>query len=136
MPVSSDRLLKLFAVAAKLQGSVTIGTTTLEPPLGFGPYCIKVFSPGRSIIYERVRDYWGAAVNVNVGRNNFDELSVAAKRLSSSTPSLHNCDTISQFRADGPIAAWSITSPLPSAKVLSFSRNPATRFVGAPQHRP
>jgi microcin C transport system substrate-binding protein len=51
-----------------------IGSTTLEPPLGSGPYRIKEFSPGRSIIYERVRDYWGANINVNVGRNNFDEL--------------------------------------------------------------
>jgi microcin C transport system substrate-binding protein len=51
-----------------------IGLTTLEPPLGSGPYRIKEFSPGRSIVYERVRDYWGANINVNVGRNNFDEL--------------------------------------------------------------
>jgi microcin C transport system substrate-binding protein len=51
-----------------------IGSTTLEPPLGSGPYRIKEFSPGQSIVYERVRDYWGANINVNVGRNNFDEL--------------------------------------------------------------
>jgi microcin C transport system substrate-binding protein len=51
-----------------------IGSTTLEPPLGSGPYRIKEFSPGRSIVYERVRDYWGANINVNVGRDNFDEL--------------------------------------------------------------
>ncbi|MGB9211086.1 MAG: extracellular solute-binding protein, partial [Pseudolabrys sp.] len=30
--------------------------------------------PAHTIIYERVKDYWGANVNVNVGRNNFDEL--------------------------------------------------------------
>jgi len=51
-----------------------IGSTTLEPPLGSGPYAIKEFTPGRSIVYERVRDYWGSAVNVNIGRDNFDEL--------------------------------------------------------------
>ena len=50
------------------------GATTLEPPLGSGPYRIKEFTPGRSIVYERVKDYWGAGINVNVGRNNFDEL--------------------------------------------------------------
>jgi microcin C transport system substrate-binding protein len=33
--------------------------TTLEPPLGSGPYRIKDVSPGRSITYERVADYWG-----------------------------------------------------------------------------
>jgi microcin C transport system substrate-binding protein len=48
--------------------------STLEPPLGSGPYRVKSFEPGRSIVYERVADYWGAAVPVNVGRNNFDEV--------------------------------------------------------------
>ena len=51
-----------------------IGETTLEPPLGSGPYRIKDFSAGRNIVYERVKDYWGGALNVNVGQNNFDEL--------------------------------------------------------------
>ena len=51
-----------------------IGSTTLEPPLGSGPYRIKEFQPGRSIVYERVPDYWGSALNVNLGSNNFDEL--------------------------------------------------------------
>jgi microcin C transport system substrate-binding protein len=51
-----------------------IGATTLEPPLGSGPYRIKEFSTGRNIVYERVKDYWGKDLNVSVGRNNFDEL--------------------------------------------------------------
>ena len=51
-----------------------IGETTLEPPLGSGPYRIKEFSPGRNITYERVKDYWGKDLNVNVGRANFDSL--------------------------------------------------------------
>jgi microcin C transport system substrate-binding protein len=51
-----------------------IGSTTLEPPLGSGPYRIREFQPGRSIVYERVPDYWGGALNVNIGRDNFDEL--------------------------------------------------------------
>jgi microcin C transport system substrate-binding protein len=51
-----------------------IGATTLEPPLGSGPYRIKEFVAGRSIVYERVKDYWGKDVNVAVGRYNFDEV--------------------------------------------------------------
>jgi len=51
-----------------------IESTTLEPPLGSGPYRIKEFTPGRSIVYQRASDYWGQAINVNIGRNNFDEL--------------------------------------------------------------
>jgi microcin C transport system substrate-binding protein len=51
-----------------------IGETTLEPPLGSGPYRIKDFSAGRYIVYERVKDHWSSGLNVNVGLNNFDEL--------------------------------------------------------------
>jgi microcin C transport system substrate-binding protein len=51
-----------------------ISATTLEPPLSCGPYRIKSFVPGRSIVLERVKDYWGNDLNVNIGRNNFDEL--------------------------------------------------------------
>ena len=51
-----------------------IGETTLEPPLGSGPYRIKEFSAGRNIVYERVKDYWAKDLNVNVGSGNFDEL--------------------------------------------------------------
>ncbi len=47
--------------------------TTLDPPLGSGPYRIKTIDAGRRISYERVADYWGADLNVNVGKSNFDE---------------------------------------------------------------
>lgn len=52
----------------------SIESTTLEVPLGSGPYRIKSFEPGRSIAYERVNDYWGKDLNVRRGCNNFDEL--------------------------------------------------------------
>jgi microcin C transport system substrate-binding protein len=51
-----------------------VGATTLEPPLGNGAYRIKDFVAGRTVVYERVKDYWGKDLNVNVGRDNFDEL--------------------------------------------------------------
>ncbi len=37
-----------------------ISATTLEKPLGSSAYRIKEFVPGRSIVLERVKDYWGA----------------------------------------------------------------------------
>lgn len=45
---------------------------TLEAPLGSGPYRIGQFRPGSDITWERVEDYWGADLPVNIGRNNFD----------------------------------------------------------------
>ena len=46
--------------------------TTLDPPLGSGPYKIDTFDAGRGITYRRVADYWGKDLPVNRGRNNFD----------------------------------------------------------------
>ncbi len=48
--------------------------TTLEPPLGSGPYKVGNFEAGRYIAYERVRDWWGADLPVAKGQNNFDVL--------------------------------------------------------------
>jgi microcin C transport system substrate-binding protein len=48
--------------------------TTLEPPLGSGPYRIKQMTPARTISYERVPDYWGKDLPVNRGQWNFDEI--------------------------------------------------------------
>ena len=54
--------------------TVPFDQTTLEPPLGSGPYRIKSLEPGRSITFERVADYWGADLPVNRGRYNYDEI--------------------------------------------------------------
>lgn len=48
--------------------------TTLNPPLGSGPYRIGTIKPGRSISFLRVPDYWGAALPLKRGRHNFDEI--------------------------------------------------------------
>jgi microcin C transport system substrate-binding protein len=48
--------------------------TTLEAPLGSGAYRLKSFEAGRTAVYERVPDYWARDLNVNVGKNNFDEI--------------------------------------------------------------
>ena len=47
---------------------------TLDPPVGSGPYRIKKVDPGRTIVYERVADWWGADIPVNKGRFNYDEV--------------------------------------------------------------
>ncbi len=48
--------------------------TTLDPPLGSGPYKVGRFEVGRFIEYLRVPDYWAADLPVNRGRYNFDTL--------------------------------------------------------------
>ena len=48
--------------------------TTLEPPIGSGPYKVKAFEPGRSVTLERDPDYWGRDIPVNKGRHNFNTM--------------------------------------------------------------
>ena len=48
--------------------------TTLEPPLGSGPYRVESVDAGRSLVYRRVKDYWGAKLPVRAGQNNFDTI--------------------------------------------------------------
>jgi len=47
---------------------------SLRPPLGSGPYRIAGFDAGRSVTLERVEDYWGKALPLNVGRYNFQTI--------------------------------------------------------------
>ncbi len=47
---------------------------SLQPPLTSGPYTIGKVVPGRSVSYERVKDYWGKDLPVSVGRMNFDTI--------------------------------------------------------------
>lgn len=46
--------------------------STLDSPLGGGPYRVGKVEPGRSIEYERVKDWWGADLAVSRGQYNFD----------------------------------------------------------------
>lgn len=46
----------------------------LEAPLGSGPYKLGKFELGRTFTMERVPDYWGKDLPVNVGTNNYDQI--------------------------------------------------------------
>jgi microcin C transport system substrate-binding protein len=48
--------------------------TTLEPPLGSGPYKVGRFAQGQYVSYERREDYWAKDMPVTRGRNNFGEI--------------------------------------------------------------
>lgn len=48
--------------------------STLDRPLGSGPYRIGAFEPGRYVEYDRVDDYWGRDLGFNRGQHNFDHI--------------------------------------------------------------
>jgi microcin C transport system substrate-binding protein len=52
----------------------SIEASSLEIPLGSGPYRIDRFRAGQSLTLKRVEDYWGKDQPVNIGQNNFDEV--------------------------------------------------------------
>ena len=51
-------------------------SSSLEAPLSSGAYKVGTVSAGRFIEYERVKDYWGADLPVNVGQGNFDVIRI------------------------------------------------------------
>ena len=58
--------------------------TTLEPPVGSGPYRVERIDPGRSITYRRNPDWWARDLPVTRGRFNFEEVRVENFRDASS----------------------------------------------------
>ena len=58
--------------------------TTLEPPLGSGPYSVARVDAGRSITYRRNDNWWARDLPVMRGRFNFDEIRVEYFRDASS----------------------------------------------------
>jgi microcin C transport system substrate-binding protein len=92
-----------------------IGATTLEPPLGSGAYRIKEFSPGRNIVYERVKDYWARDLNVNVGSNNFDELRFEYFRDTTVALEAFKADTV-DWRNENSAKNWATAYDFPAVK--------------------
>lgn len=90
-------------------------STTLEPPLGSGPYRVKDFEAGRYVVYERVEDYWGADLPVNRGLYNFDieridfYLDDTAIRLALKAQDI-------DFRSENQAKAWASDYNVPSVE--------------------
>jgi len=67
---------KHFWTGNNAKGEVrTPAKSSLEAPLGSGPYRISNVIRGSKITYERVRDYWARDLPINRGRYNFDKIS-------------------------------------------------------------
>jgi microcin C transport system substrate-binding protein len=93
----------------------SITETTLEQPLGSGAYRIKSFAPGRSIIYERVKDYWGKELPTAIGTNNFDEMRYEYFR--DSTVQLEGLKGDQyDFRLENSAKNWATAYDFPAAK--------------------
>ena len=89
--------------------------TTLEPPLGSGPYRIKDFAPGRSIVYEKVADYWGKDLNLNIGAHNFAQIRYEYFRDSTVALEAFKGDQV-DWRTENSAKNWATSYDFPAAR--------------------
>lgn len=80
-----------------------ISKTTLEPPLGSGPYKIGSFKAGQTMNLTRVADYWGKDLFTMVGQNNFDTLQFEYFRDGSVAFEAFKADTFDFYRENSSI---------------------------------
>jgi len=90
-----------------------ITATTLEIPLGSGAYKIKQFVANRTVVLERVKDYWAHDLNVNVGRFNFDELRYEFFRDATVAIEAFKADQI-DWRTENSAKSWATAYDFPA----------------------
>jgi microcin C transport system substrate-binding protein len=92
-----------------------ITRSTLEPPLGSGPYRVKSVTAGRTISYERVDDYWGKDLPVNIGQNNLGEIRY--DYFLDETPELEAFKSGSiDFRTESTARVWATSYDFPAVR--------------------
>ncbi len=89
--------------------------STLEPPLGSGPYRIGAFEPGRFVEVERVADYWGRDLPVNRGHNNFERLRYEYFRDDTVLRQALKAGVL-DFRVENQAKAWALDYDTPSVR--------------------
>jgi len=92
-----------------------VAATTLEPPLGCGAYRVKAFVAGRTVGFQRVADYWGREVNVNIGRDNFDELRYEYFRDATVAIEAFKADAV-DWRTENSAKNWATVYSFPAVK--------------------
>jgi microcin C transport system substrate-binding protein len=92
-----------------------VAQTTLEPPLGSGPYRIKDFASGRSITYEKVADYWGKDVNVVVGTRNFQTIRYEYFRDTTVALEAFKADQV-DWRTENSAKEWATSYDFPAVR--------------------
>ena len=90
-----------------------VTATTLEIPLGSGRYKIKEFVAGRSLKLERVKDYWGRDINLNIGRFNFDELQFEYFRDNTVALEAFKADQV-DWRTENSAKNWATAYDFPA----------------------
>ena len=87
----------------------------LEPPIGSGPYKVKSLKAGRTIEFERVKNYWAKDLAVNKGKFNFDNIIIEYFR--DATVALEAFKTGDyDFREENQAKRWATAYNFPAIK--------------------
>ncbi len=107
--------------------------TTLEPPLGSGPYRLKDFAPGRTLVYEKVDDYWGKDLNVIIGTRNFQTIRYEFFRDSTVALEAFKGDQV-DWRFENSAKEWANSYDFPAVRDKRVVREEfPTRNIGVMQ---
>jgi microcin C transport system substrate-binding protein len=87
----------------------------LEPPLGSGPYKLGKFDMGRSYTMERVPDYWGKDLPINIGTDNYDQVRVTYFQDPEVQMEAFKAGTL-DFRAENSAKRWATGYEFPAVK--------------------
>lgn len=89
--------------------------TTLEPPLASGPYRVAAFEAGRYVVLERVADYWGRSLPVNIGENNFVTKRIEYFRDETVLRQALKAGVL-DFRVENQAKAWALDYDVPAVR--------------------
>ncbi|WP_235933341.1 extracellular solute-binding protein [Paragemmobacter ruber] len=85
--------------------------STLEAPIGSGPYVVAAFEPGRFITYAKNPDWWGADLPFNRGQHNLDEIRYDY---------FGNGGAVFEAFKAGAITSWRETNPVKWERQFDF----------------
>ena len=119
-PAQADRELPLLMglmpiISKAYYADRTFDETTLEAPLGSGPYRVASVDPGRIITYERVENYWGKDLAINRGQDNFATIRYEYFRDGNVLMEGFKSGAF-DFRAEGSAVQWATGYDFPAAK--------------------
>jgi len=87
----------------------------LEPPLGSGPYKVGKFDLGRSFTMERIPDYWGKDLPINLGTDNYDKITYTYYRDPEVAFEAFKSGRI-DFRSENSAKRWATQYEFPAIK--------------------
>lgn len=85
--------------------------SSLEAPIGSGPYVVDSFEPGKFISYRKDPDWWGADLAFNRGQHNLDEIRYDY---------FGDAGVVFEAFKAGEITSWRETNPVKWEQQYSF----------------